>query len=157
MADDEWLLSMLIAKSSKQSFFGGLPFDGGVELSLLYGLFLNGTVEAPLGLLSLCCALLVLFIDGAAARVVPLAAAAAAAMARLAFLCRIPQALQSDCSTIIVQINKYIKRKKILTSIRIVIKLTFYLCIVEVSNKLDRRLSNELPWGLLVRSSIEVS
>lgn len=104
--DDEWLLFMLIAKSSKQSFFGGLPFDGGVELSLLYGLFLNGTVEATLVLLSLCCTLLVLFIDGAAARVVPLAAAAAAAIARLAFLCRIPQALQSDCSTIIVQINK---------------------------------------------------
>lgn len=92
---DELLFFMLIVKSSKQSFFD-LPRDDGDEDSLLYGLFLKGTVELTLDLLALGCTLL-LFIDGAATvRVVPLAAAAAAAIARLAFLCRIPQALQSD-------------------------------------------------------------
>jgi hypothetical protein len=35
--------------------------------------------------------------DASMAITVPFAAAAAAAIARLAFLCRIPQALQSDC------------------------------------------------------------
>lgn len=83
---------LLIVKSSKQSLVFDLPRGDG-EVVSLWHLFLNGIV-----LLSLSFTLLVLIIDGAAstARVVPFAAAAATAMARLAFLCRIPQALQSD-------------------------------------------------------------
>lgn len=50
-----------------------------------------------------------LFIDGSEDTIPPLAAAVAAAMARLAFLCRIPQALQRDCNN---EVELYTKKKK---------------------------------------------
>lgn len=97
-------LLKLIKKSSKQSFF--LPWDFGVAASS--DLFLYCETWPLFDLLALCCNLI---FSGSEERsaprtasfdfsVVVVAAAAATAIAFLAFLCRIPHALQSDCTTI---------------------------------------------------------